>query len=81
MTKYLVIQKIHDSAEFEGTKEEFVAWAQARGMELDEPPFEDRPHLLAALQGQPKFKGFWGPGSNGDPVRYEDWATFNLMSS
>ena len=42
-------------------------------------------HLREELRGQPKFDGLcgpmWGGTSNGQPViRYEDWASYELLS-
>lgn len=32
------------------------------------------------LEGAPKFKGMCGPMGNGDGLRYETWAIYDIMS-
>lgn len=42
--------------------------------------FNHNPQQREELQGQPKFEDLAGPMWDGDAIRYEDWASYEILS-
>jgi hypothetical protein len=76
MTGYKVVEYIDGEWTRTETKDIF-AWASQRKLKIIGINNSGNP----ILDGQPKFNEFWGPGLDGEMVRYESWPAFQMLST
>ena len=79
--KYRVVCKINgcfDVEEYPNYKS-LMSGMEIRGNECVGAHMSTR--TRAELNGAPKFKGLLGPMWDGDAIRYEDQATYDIMST
>lgn len=62
-----------------GPAVDLVAAMEVRGYPL--AGANSNPRQRAELQGQPKFDGLCGPMWDGDAIRYEDTASYAVLSA
>lgn len=74
VTNYRIVQQ----GQPVGNTTDIIAFMEGRGHKVT--GYNNSPIGRAELKGQPEFAAFAGPMWDGDAVRYEDWATYNLLS-
>ena len=61
------------------SEKQFITYCDERGIKQN--GFETGKHLREILIGKPKFNGLAGPMYDGEnSVRYETWATYEMLS-